>query len=229
MTISADRTLAVLCLLACVLVTGMLGMFATTGIGQDPLQFVHPAAEYTRILLRDPPSLRTVIGLDNLFLVVYSAVFSLMAARLWQAGAPRTLLVIGTPLLLATGLLDMLENFHVLAMLAGAEQGIALQDAQIGWQAVESMFKFHLSYLGLLLLGLSLPRRTGAQRVLAFLLCVVQWPLGVAIYVVPHAVAVPLVFARFGFFLAAFMLVAWTFGRGESSGRAAGSAAALAA
>jgi hypothetical protein len=208
MEISAERALGMFAALAGTLVLGMLAIFVVTGIGQDPLQFVHPAAEYARLLLRDPPALRAAIGLDNLFIMAYSAVFLLMTLHLWRHGAPRLLLTVGLALLVSVGLLDMIENLHFLAMLASTEQGHPPADAEIAWQAVESMFKFHVSYLGLLLLGLTLPRGGVRQRAMAALLVFVQWPVGVAIYVLPQVLAVPLVFVRFAFFVAAFALVA---------------------
>ena len=220
MDFSAERALRTCALVAAALVVGMLAIFATTGIGQDPLQYVHPAADYAQLLLRNPPLLRAAIGLDNLFVTVYSAVFVLLFSLLWRDGAPRLLLIVGLGLLLLVGLLDMAENFHFLAMLAAAEQGRAPADDEIGWQAVESMFKFHVSYLGLLLLGLALPRNDARQRALAGLMVYVQWPVGVAIYVLPRAIAVPLVFVRFAFFLASFALVASIYGprRGAAVG-----------
>jgi hypothetical protein len=208
MAYSAERALRMFAALAGTLVLGMLTVFVVTGIGQDPFQYVHPAAEYADLLLRNPPALRAAIGLDNLFIMAYSAVFVLMAVRLWRNEAPRLLLAVGLPLLILVGLLDMVENFHFLAMLASTEQGHPPADAQIAWQAVQSMVKFHVSYLGLLLLGLALPRDGVRQRALAALLVFVQWPVGVAIYVLPQTLAVPLVFVRFAFFLAAFALVA---------------------
>ena len=207
METSLQRWLRLCAMLAGALVLGMLAIFVVTGIGQDPLQYVHPAAEYRQLLLRNPPMLRAAIGLDNLFIVAYCGVFVLMVLRLWRDGAPRLLLCCALPLLLLLGLLDMVENLHFLAMLAGAEQGGGPGDAEIAAQALESMVKFHVSYLGLFLFGLAMPGRTVAERLLARLLLWVQWPLGVAIYVMPHAVAVPLVFVRFAFFLAAFALV----------------------
>lgn len=216
MEISAARGLRTCALLAAALVAGMLVLFVATGIGQDPLQYVHPATEYAQILLRNPPALRAAIGLDNLFIMVYSTVFVLLVAQLWRDGAPRLLLATGLGLLLAVGLLDMIENLHFLAMLSGAEQGQPPGNAEIGWQAVQSMFKFHVSYLGLLLLGLALPRHTAAQRALAALLVFVQGPVGVAIYVAPQAVALLLVFVRFAFFLASFALLAWIYREGPT-------------
>ena len=41
-------------LIAGMLVLMMLGIYLTTGIGQDPLQFIHSTEEYTGILLRNP-------------------------------------------------------------------------------------------------------------------------------------------------------------------------------
>lgn len=207
MEVSLQRSLRACSALAVALVLGMLAIFVATGIGQDPLQYVHPAAEYRQILLRNPPMLRAAIGLDNLFIVAYCSVFVLMGWRLWRDGAPRLLLSCALPLLLLVGLLDMVENLHFLAMLAGAEQGLDPGDGRIAAQALASMVKFHVSYLGLFLLGLSLPGRTQAERLLARLLLFVQWPAGIAIYVLPHAVALPLVFVRFAFFLAAFACV----------------------
>jgi hypothetical protein len=222
-----ERALCICALLAGALVVGMLSIFVFTGTGQDPLQYVHPAADYARLLLRNPPMLRATIGLDNLFIMVYSAVFVLMASLQWRDGAPRLLLVVGLSLLLLLGLLDMVENFHFLAMLASVEQGHPPTDAEISWQAVESMFKFHVSYLGLFVFGLALPRNTAPQRALVGLMVVVQWPVGVAIYVLPPFLAVPLVFVRFAFFLAAFGLVASIHGRRRAPARIAASAAVL--
>src|SRR5262245_37502118 len=68
-------------LAACLTVAVMLGLYLVTGIGQDPLQYVHPAAEYQRILLADPPLLRLAIGLDNLFIAFYAAAFAGLAVH----------------------------------------------------------------------------------------------------------------------------------------------------
>ncbi len=208
MDFALERALRNFALLAGALVLCMLAIYVVTGIGQDPLQYVRPAVDYESVLLRNPPVLRAAIGLDNLFAVAYSAVFVLWGSLLWRGDAPRGLLLAGLALMLTTGLLDLLENFHFLAMLAGAEQGHAPAEGEIGWQAVQSMFKFHVSYLGLLLLGLALPRAGLRQRALSALMVFVQWPVGVAIYVLPQATARPLVFVRFAFFLTAFALLA---------------------
>ena len=44
-----------------------------------------------------------------------------------------------------------------------------------------------------------------------------QGPVGVAIYVLPRALAVPLVFVRFGYFIVVLVLVGWIFGAARAS------------
>lgn len=215
-----QRLMLVFSLVAAGLIAAMFLIFGLTGIGQDPLQYVRLPQDYQAELLRAPSLLRTVFGLDNLFLVSYGALFVLLTQWLWQRGAARLPLLVGGALLLATTLLDLLENLHFLTLLANAEMGQAPAVDAISWQVMESMLKFHLSYLGLALMGQVMPRDTSVQRLLATMLCWVQWPIGVAIYVAPRAVATPLVFGRYGFFVLALLMLAWVFSRGDVGGAA---------
>jgi hypothetical protein len=213
MFVPIERALRVTAWLACAAVVAMIAIFLTTGVGQDALQFVHPADQYARILLKNPAALRACIGLDNFFIVFYSTVFVTLGILLLRSGSPRPLVLVAVGLLLLLSFLDMIENFHFLTMLAVAEQGGAPSAAEIQGQAWESLLKFHVGYLGLFLLGFALPQRTRAQRALARLSWFVQLPVGLLIYVTPHAVSVPLVFVRFGYFLAALILAGEGFGR----------------
>ena len=77
--------------------------------------------------------------------------------------------------------------------------------------------KFHVSYVGLFLLGFALPRTSPSSRALANLSWFVQLPVGVLIHVAPHAVAVPLVFVRFAYFVTALALAAAAFARPAGS------------
>lgn len=220
---SSPATLASrLALAAAIVVLLMFGIFVATGIGQDPLQYVHAPADYQAILLRNPPVLRFVIGLDNLFIVLYSSMFLVMAACLWGRTGSRTLLVAAFGLLAASGLLDLLENMHFLTLLSLAGQGLAISLAQIALQMWESLVKFHVSYLGLFLLGFVLPMNTRLERALCFALRWVQLPVGLLIYLVPRELSVPLVLVRFTFFLLALLAIALIFrrrqdGSGESA------------
>lgn len=210
--ITSARALRGAAATACVVVAAMLAVFVTTGIGQDPLQYVHPVDEYGRLLLRSPAVLRTVIGLDNVFVVLYCATFLLLATVLKGRVALQGLLTLGVGLMVAVGLLDLVENLHFLTMIGGAGQGRIPGRLEIEVTAVESLLKFHLSYLALFLIGLSLPRDTLGRTLLARASVYVQLPLGVAVYVVPAAAALPLVLLRFGYFVAALATVAVTFG-----------------
>src|SRR5438874_10385376 len=112
MFIPIERVLRISALLACACVLGMIAIFFATGVGQDPLQFVHPPDEYARLLLANPGALRACLGLDNLFIVFYSTTFLSLAIVLLRAGATRVLVGVSAGLLLFLGLLDMVENFH---------------------------------------------------------------------------------------------------------------------
>ena len=189
----------------------MFGIFAATGIGQDPLQYMHPVPEYTAILLKNPPVLRASIGLDNLFIVLYATMFLGLGAVLWERNRQRAVLGVALVLLGATAVLDLFENMHFLAMIAAATQGMEVDAGQIGLQVWESLVKFHVSYLGLFLLSFVLPRETAVDRALVLLLRWVQLPVGLLIYLTPAVIAVPLVMARFAFFLVASLMVAHAF------------------
>jgi hypothetical protein len=213
-----DRIVVTSALVASVLVLAMFLTFIVTGIGQDPLQYFHPPAEYSSILLQNPPILKFAIGLDNGFIVAYSTIFLALGGALWRSSAIRLMLVPALGLLAASALLDLAENMHFLSMISAAQQGITIGPSEINAQVVESLIKFHASYLGLFLLGLALPAETRMERLFRFLLLWVQLPVGILIYLVPPSVAVPLVLVRFSFFLVAVLLIAGIFrGRGFGS------------
>jgi hypothetical protein len=215
MGVSSDRALRWCCWVAVALVVGMIAIFAGAGVGQDPLQAVHPPEEYAELLLAQPAALRATLGLDNVFLVLYTTAFVLLGLRL-----PDLRVRIGVLLLVATGLLDLVENVHFLTLLEAAEQGVLPGQTQIQLQVVESLVKFHVSYAGLFLLSLGLPRETPGQRVLSNLGLFFQLPVGVLIYVSPEVLALPLVFVRFSYFVLGLALIGWEFGPAARGARA---------
>jgi hypothetical protein len=198
-----------LALASAAVVLAMFGTFLLTGIGQDPLQYIHTPPEYTAILLKKPPVLRLAIGLDNLFIVLYSSMFLTLGASLWRRGGSKAVLLASLGLLAVSGLLDLLENMHFLAMISAALQGMDISQVQIELQVWESLVKFHISYLGLFLLGFALPCETWLEKALCFALRWVQLPIGLLIYLTPAAIALPLVMARFTFFFLA-LLALWS-------------------
>jgi hypothetical protein len=209
---SVESILRSCALLACATVVGMIVIFFATGVGQDPLQFVHPPQEYLQLLTANPAALRATLALDNLFVVFYATMFLALGVVLRRRGAPKTFLGAAIGLLSALALLDLVENFHFMVMLARAELGVAPSAPQIAAQVWESLLKFHVSYLGLFLLGCALPHSAPGERMLQRLSWFVQLPIGILIYVTPRAVSVPLVFVRFTYFVTALALVARLFG-----------------
>jgi hypothetical protein len=197
---------------AALMVVAMIAVFFATGVGQDPLQFIHPSDEYARLLLHNPAALRTAVGLDNAFIAFYTTTFVVLALVLEERGAKQSTVRIALGMLLFLGFLDLLENTHFLTMLQRAEQGLPPSDFEIGAQVMESLVKFHVGYFAVFVLAMTMPRTTAEERWLANLSTYVQLPVGLLIYVTPRAVAVPLVFVRFGYFLTAFVLLAWCFG-----------------
>lgn len=186
------------------LVLVMFGIFLATGIGQDALQIVRPTEAYTELLLGNPPMLRTVLGLDNLFLVLYTTVFIALGSEFGRSVYARA----GVALMMLVGLLDLVENLHLLTMLAMAEAGLPLGVERISLQVVESQLKFHLSYAGLFLLGFALPKSSLEWRMLRFSFLWVQLPVGVLIYFVPVLGVV-----RLSFFFAGLAMVAWIYAK----------------
>lgn len=194
------------------LVLAMIGMFFAFGVGQDPLQFFHPPEAYAGFLLKNPAALRAVITLDDLFIVAFTVMFVSTFGRMLQLGAPRALAIAAVSCTSLLAVLDMLENFHFLTMLGAAERGILPSVTHIQFQVWESLFKFHVGYLGVFFLGLALPRETLGQRALGFACCWVSLPVGVLIYAVPAPYSALFLFGRFGFFLFALISVGWVFG-----------------
>jgi hypothetical protein len=223
MFVSMQKTLRISAWLGSATVLGMTVIFLTTGVGQDPLQFVHPVEEYAGFLLKNPTALRAGIGLDNFFIVFYTTVFIVLGALILRAGSPRPLVFAYLGFILLVALLDMAENFHFLAMLARAEQGMFPTPMEIELQTWESLLKFHIGYLATFLLGLALPRRTRSARALSNLSLFVQLPVGILIYVTPPVVSLPLVFVRLTFFVVALLLAAAAFGDEQDPLAAGGS------
>jgi hypothetical protein len=212
MALPIERVLRVVVWLAGSAVLGMIAIFAATGVGQDPLQYVHRPEEYAQLLLANPPVLRAVLALDNLFIVFYSTIFLLLAILLVRRGATPAVVVTATALTAAVAVLDLIENLHFMVMLVQAEQGALASAREISAQVFESLLKFHVSYLAFFVLSVALPRRTRRERLLADLGWFVQLPVGVLIYVTPATIALPLVFVRFTYFLVSLVLIRMIFG-----------------
>jgi hypothetical protein len=204
-----NRTLAALSFLASAIVVVMVAAILATGFFSQEFFELAPSPAFVADQLRDQPQhalgLRINLGLDNFFIVVYSAFFVLLAVRLRTVLSPVTIAVALTALLL-TALLDAIENHHILLMLHDFQHGAAISAEELQWQMVVSNLKFHGSYVGAFLFAFGFYRLGGLGRVIAWLLWFGYVPLGMITFVVPVEIVVPFALARTVFFVLVFAL-----------------------
>jgi hypothetical protein len=203
-----NRTLAALGFLAAAIVLCMVaGILATGGFSQEFFE-LSPSPAAVAAQLTDQPAhtfgLRLNVGLDNLFIIAYSAFFVLLAVRFRGLLSPIT---VGVALgaLLLTALLDAVENHHILLMLHAFQHGEPVSAAELEAQMVGSNLKFHASYLGAFLFAFGFFRLGGLGRAIAWLLWLYV-PLGMIAFAVPVEIVTPFALARTVFFILAFAL-----------------------
>ena len=208
--ITMHRTLALLALLSALTVSAMLIVALQAGISQEPFQVARLADANTAKLLLNPAGLRLNVGLDNLFIILYTSYFLLLSIRFRSLIDP---LHAGVALgaLLITALLDAAENHHILMMLFSAEHSLPLSVAESQWQMAASSVKFHSSYVALVLFAFGFRLWGGLGRVIAWGVWLVYLPLGLLIFMTPPEVVRPLVIGRTLFFILAFVLSAILF------------------
>ena len=147
------------------------------------------------------------MAIDFGFLMAYTAFLAALSAMLrrWSAPDPVPALWLGA--LVASALLDALEDAHVLAMLAQAERGLAVHAAQVTAQMLISELKLVTSCGGLLMLSFALPEVTRLQRAVVIFLRWVHPVLGIAMLEAPVVWARPAALLRFAGLISAL----WAF------------------
>jgi hypothetical protein len=218
-----NRTLAALAFLASAVVLCMVaGILATGGFSQEFFE-LGPTPAAVAAQLSDQPAhtfgLRLNVGLDNLFIIAYTAFFVLLAVRFRGLLSPVT---IGVALgaLLMTALLDAVENHHILLMLHAFQHSEPLSVEQLELQMIVSNLKFHASYFGAFLFAFGFYRLGGFGRVIAWLLWLYV-PLGMIVFAVPVEIVTPFALARTVFFILAFALAGIYFLRDKETAPAA--------
>ncbi|MCE9571833.1 MAG: hypothetical protein K8W52_01625 [Deltaproteobacteria bacterium] len=169
---------AIACLVA------MFAVTLATGASQEQFELARPAAAYAADLQAHGTATRVVFAIDTVFLVLYSAFFLMFAQRV-ATPATRTMLAIAVGAVLLTAVLDMIEDHHILAMLGSTEAGAPPSAGEIAFQHTLSQVKFNVSYLGLFLFGLTVPRTRLAGTALALLLTIGTLVQGAWLYVAP--------------------------------------------
>ena len=186
----------------------MVVVSLVTGAAQEPHEHFAPPEVYALSLVEHARALRAVFALDVAFLILYTAFFAAFAAYLRGLGRPFVHLALGA--MVATALLDVVEDHHILTLLDQAEQRILPTTGAIAFQAVESACKFTLSYLSLVLFGLAIPRTTKLGWVLALFLVVGTLLTAVIGYSASGAEIANLDKTRWiGFFVGFGVAIAW--------------------
>jgi hypothetical protein len=205
---SSRRLAIALAVASGALLVAMAGITAATGATQEAHEWYRPPAAYAASLITRPGPLRLIFGLDVGFLVLYTAFFAALADHLSQLGRPFVRLALGA--MIGTAVLDIIEDHHILALLAVAESGRPIDDGALVFQETLSMTKFSLSYVALVLFGLAIPRGTRLGVALAAFLVAGTLISGVLGYAAPPSWHDQLAGGRWIGFLAGFVLaVAW--------------------
>jgi hypothetical protein len=197
-------TLLALAAIGCL--TAMIAITLVSGVSQESFEIVRSPAVYAAGLAANPGALRALFGIDAAFLVLYATLF-VVAGRALETSATRALVTLSIAMMLGTAVLDMIEDHHILAMLYGVESGSVPTAGQIAFQHTLSQVKFNVSYLGLFLLGLAMPRATLAGCALAVLLTVGTLVQGAVLYAAPVAMLPVGNFSRWLGFVAGFALL----------------------
>ena len=218
--IAALAAAAIACLVAMVAIT------LASGVSQETFEIVRAPSAYAADLRAHGGALRALFGVDSAFLVLYAAFFVGFARRLDRPDL-RIFVRLGLGFVLATAVLDMVEDQHIMAMLLGAQGGEQPGAGEIALQHTLSQVKFHLSYLGLFLLGLAVPRDTLAGVALALILTVGQTATGAVLFVAPAAMLPMMNLSRWIGFVLGFALALVVLRRlpRRAAGAAAGSGA----
>jgi hypothetical protein len=212
MAISLERLIRITGLLACGTIAALILIFAFTGAGQDSLQVVQPSSQYAAHLLAHPVAMRAVLLIDKWFILFYVTLFLSLGVVMRRLGSPAVLVIGAIGLMCLTGALDLVENQHFLTMMVGAEQGCPPGAREIALQVLESLTKFHVSYVGLFLLAFGLPKRTKIQRVYAGVLAGVQLPASLLVAVTAPPIATVFVLTRSFCFVFGLLVIALSFG-----------------
>ncbi|MFT3925669.1 MAG: hypothetical protein QM778_24220 [Myxococcales bacterium] len=201
MAFAAGSLLALLC-----------SIVLATGVSQQTFERFMPPASYASALLEQASALRLIVAIDDVFVVTYVAATLLLCASL-AGRASRVLLQVVLTAALLGGVLDLIENHHILAMLRAAEFGAEPSVGQIEAQVAASSLKWMLGHaaFALLAFALELPAKLAAA-VRASLLGF-QLPLGAATLVVTQEGWLSLLsWARYGSLLSGFFAISWLMG-----------------
>ncbi len=200
------RNLSLTALAAGLMLAGMLLVtLMNSGLtAQDFEAFAAPEAYASSLLAAEGP-LRTILTLDNLFVLFYTAAFIFLAGTAWGK-RNRLLGTVALGALLLTSYLDFHENHSLLAFLSMANNGVAIEANTLLRHDVLSQLKFHSSYLSFFLFAFVLPDKTLMEKVLRWSLLLVFAPIGILVYTFPSPTFSLL---RYLLMLSGLLILAW--------------------
>ncbi len=156
LSLMTSRVLALwLAVATTAVLVAMVIVSLATGATQEAHEWYAPPIDYAAKLRAEAGPLRLVFGLDVAFLVLYTAFFAALAEHLRKLGRPFVWLALGA--MVGTAVLDIIEDHHILTLLAVAEANRPIDDGAIAFQQVLSQTKFSISYISLFLFGLAIP------------------------------------------------------------------------
>ena len=177
------------------------------GASQERFEHFNVPEQYALALLHDAKGLRVLMGLDVAFCCLYTAYFAAFSKYLRALGRPFATIAFGA--MLATAVLDFIEDHHILSMLDSAEHGVLPSAIAIRLQAVESSVKFSMSFMSLVFYGLAIPRTTKLGLALALFLTVGTLLSGAIGFAAPPEFQAHLDHGRWVGFLVGFALAMW--------------------
>jgi hypothetical protein len=155
---SSRKLSLVLVAATAVVLLAMVVVALATDATQEAYEYVDDPTKYAVSLFAHRTGVRLIFALDIAFLVLYTGFFAALAHYLRALGRPFTYLALG--FLLATSVLDIVEDHHILTLLAAAEHNFKLDKNSLILQQVLSSTKFTVSYVALFMFGLAIPRTT---------------------------------------------------------------------
>ncbi|MDE2000160.1 MAG: hypothetical protein KGI91_03460 [Burkholderiales bacterium] len=183
----------------------------STGANQQHFEQVMAPQVYAHDLLAQAAGLRWIIALDDVFIACYMTVGILFARQLVgpTAHALRPWIV---GMSVAAGVLDFLENHHILAMLHQAQTGGVPDYSYLVLRENLSAMKWLLGHSAFFLVGWCLPTHSIPLRLFQWALLFVQLPIGALTLTVQDPAWAPaLNLIRLINVMMGFFLVAWLF------------------
>ena len=148
----------VLVLATAATLAAMVIVSLVTGATQEQHEHYSPPMHYSLGLVEHAGGLRVLMGLDLVFLILYTSAFAALADYLIAIGRPFARLAL--MFMIATAVLDVIEDHQILTALDLAEDQKLVSESWIATQQILSSTKFAMSYLGTFLFGLAIPRTT---------------------------------------------------------------------